>query len=83
MAGSRTNRKEQQALIVERDAPLIGAFVVNRVPVGSRVLKQLSQALIDEVTDVGGQVEVLLFSDLQPDRPVAWHPEAPDRRATE
>lgn len=44
---------EQQALIAERDAPLIGAFVVDRVGVDGRALEELAQALVDELTEVG------------------------------
>jgi hypothetical protein len=40
-------------LVAERNAPLIGAFVVDRVGVGGRVLEELAQALVDELTEVG------------------------------
>jgi len=52
--------EEQEPVIVERDAPLIRRFVADSIRVCGRVLEQLGQPSIDEVTDVLGQVAVLL-----------------------
>jgi hypothetical protein len=57
---------EQEAVIAERDSPLIRRFVVDSIRVCGRIFEQWGQASIDEVTDIVGKVAVLLFGDLQP-----------------
>jgi len=74
--------EEQEAVIAERDAPLIRHVVVDSIRVCGRIFEQVGQASIDEVTDIVGKVAVQLFNDLQPAWPVARHSGVPVVGAT-
>jgi len=82
VARSPDHGAEQEAVIAERDAPLIRHVVVDSIRVCGRIFEQVGQASIDEVTDIVGKVAVLLLGDLQPDWPVARHPGVPVAGAT-
>jgi hypothetical protein len=78
--GNADHGVDQEAGIAERHTPLVGAHVVDRVRITSRILDELRESPVNDLSQRHGKFVVLLFGDLQPDQPVTCHSDRASER---